>query len=259
MYSGQVYVTENGGGSWTPTDGSFGETWWTDLVIDPHEPQHIYASGWHGAEFFARSLDGGTEWHTMTTGTRKPFVNDVEFHPTVSGTVFALSPWEIFSSTDAGTTWHRYYEDTPGGWTHLLDPQTGKPRYIGHIGKALLRSDNGGKDWKVRNHGLAGISPQGIASSPADPRYVYVVAEAAGGFVSNDGGEGWQRAEFGGEGALGVAVDPHTPTVAYMGEGSKCSRRPTEARPGRVIRCPVSLMTRRHGLTRSSLIPGTGT
>jgi len=217
LASGHVYKTVNGGADWTATIANFGETWWKELVVDPHNPERVYGTGWHGSEFAARSFDGGASWHMMELGV--PFAQDIEIHPTVSGTVYALTINGIVSSTDAGLTWEPFFEDG-GFWSLALDPQTGFPLYMGHAGDAFARSDDGGHTWQVHNQGLAGIGTHNVAVSPADPRYVYVSAVEAGGFVSNNGGESWRKADLGQFGSIDVAAHPLTPTVAFMQSGN---------------------------------------
>ncbi len=216
--SGQVYTTADGGAHWQALAGAaFGETWWRVLAIDPHDPQRIYASGWHGAEFFGRSLDGGATWESMTLGSgEERFANDIEFDASVSGTVYALTFNRIYRTLDAGATWN-VYGNAPGGWRLALNPQTGLPLYIGHSGKGIYRSDDEGIEWQVRNRGLAGVQPTDVAPSAADPRYVYLAADDAGGFVSNNGGASWRAADSGPRMTDAVAADPHRPTTAYMG------------------------------------------
>lgn len=213
--SGQVYKTVNGGGTWILTGGDFGETWWSTLVIDQHNPQRLYASGWHGAEFFARSSDGGDTWQDVDLPPDYSRPSDITVHPTVSGTVYALAGG-ILVSTDAGITWDPLGENGLESWALGLDPLTGVPIYLGHSGKGLLHSDDGGLSWEVRREGLAGIIPYDVASSPADPRYVYVASES-GAFASNNGGKSWLEAESGGEIPMGISVHPQVPTVAYLG------------------------------------------
>ncbi len=214
--SGQLFKTVNGGAHWQAIGSSFGETWWRVLTVDPHFPQRVYAAGWHGAEFVARSQDGGVTWEPMVLSQGESFANDIQIHPAISGTLYALTFGSIYQSVDGGATWEKYYT-APGGWVLLLNPQTGLPYFIGHNGKAIYRSDDGGINWQVHNDGLAGVQPHEIAASPADLAFVYVAADDAGGFATNDGGQSWRAVDSGPHLANAVAADPFSPTVAYLG------------------------------------------
>lgn len=215
---GRIYRTVDGGQNWAQVV-DLGEGWWSALVVDPHAPERLYASGWHTGHFFARSLDGGDNWEAMTLDPDQPSANDIEFHPTVSGTMYVIAPG-VYRSTDAGATWEKLpVPDTVSeGWSLLLHPQTGLPFYIGHNGRGVLYSGNGGADWEARSNGLAGLRPHEVAASAADPHYIYVAADESGGVASHDGGQNWLAA--GGDGldrGISVAAHPYTPTVAYLG------------------------------------------
>ena len=219
VLSGSVYKTIDGGDNWTATSADFGDTWWYDLTIDPNNPEHLLGSGWHGAEFFAVSTNGGATWQTEIIDTDPNDVtsaSDIKFFTPISGAISLLTMDGIYTSTDAGVTWH-HLEDSLQGWTHLLNPDTGEPAYIGHGGRAVLRSDNDGLDWEAVNNGLAGVQPTAISASPADPHYVYVASDDAGGFVSNNAGRSWRTADGGPDGAQGAAAHPFTPTIAFLG------------------------------------------
>jgi photosystem II stability/assembly factor-like uncharacterized protein len=215
---GRVFKTIDGGAIWTQI-ADLGEGWWSTLAIDPHAPARVYASGWHTGHFFARSLDGGENWESMTLEPGQLSVNDLRFHPTISGTMYVIAPG-LYRSIDAGATWEKIppLDMMSEGWALLLHPQTGLPWYIGHNGRGVLYSGNGGVDWQARNDGLAGLRPHEIATSLADPGYVYVAADESGGFASNNGGQSWLVAE--GEfldRGISVAAHPYTPTIAFLG------------------------------------------
>jgi photosystem II stability/assembly factor-like uncharacterized protein len=214
--SGQIYKTVNGGVHWQAVGSSFGETWWRTLKVDLHFSQRLYASGWHGSEFVARSLDGGLTWEPMVLNPNEPFANDIQIHPTVSGTVYALTFWNIHQSIDGGATWQPYYMAN-GGWALGLNPQSGLPNVIGHNGKAIYYSADGGISWQVRNNGLAGVRPHEIVASPVDLRYIYVAADDAGGFVTNDGGQSWRAVTSVEDNLNAAAVHPESPTIGYLG------------------------------------------
>lgn len=215
---GRLYKTIDGGATWTQMM-DWGGGWWSILAIDPHAPERVYVSGWHTGHFFARSLDGGQHWETMFLEPGSPSANDIAFHPTISGTLYVIAPG-VYSSTNAGATWNKVPipDMAAEGWSLLLHPQTGLPMYIGHNGRGVLYSDTGGADWQARSDGLAGLRPHEIATAPVDPHYIYVGADEAGGFVSNNAGSSWLAAEAEGlDRGISAAVHPYTHTIAYLG------------------------------------------
>ncbi|MBN2146791.1 MAG: IPT/TIG domain-containing protein [Anaerolineales bacterium] len=215
---GKVYKTLDGGENWIQV-ADLGDGWWSALVVDPHAPERIYASGWHTGSFFARSLDGGANWETMTLEPGSSSVNDIRFHPTISGTLYVIAPG-VYRSVDAGTTWEKIPipDILSEGWSLLLHPLSGLPYFIGHNGRGVLYSENGGIDWETRSDGLAGLRPHEIAVSLADPSQIYVAADEAGAFSSQDGGQSWLAAEGDNlDRGISVVAHPYTPTIAYLG------------------------------------------
>jgi photosystem II stability/assembly factor-like uncharacterized protein len=215
--NGQVYSTTDGGAHWFPAGASFGAAWWRALVIDPHMPQRLYASGWHGVEFVSRSVDGGATWQPMVLEPGLTFANDILVHPTLSGTVYAEAFWGLYASDDGGASWNKL-KDAPGGWRLALHPQTGAPYAVGHLTEAFYRSDDGGATWQAHDDGLAGIRPRDIAPSPSDPRYIYIETDS-GVFISNNGGHSWRGPSLGEVKSGPIAVDPLSSTLVYAGGG----------------------------------------
>ena len=219
LNAGRVYSTTDGGQNWAATGANFGAGWWRRLAIDPFYPNRLYATGWHDGDFFARSLNHGTTWQAMILDSEQASATDLQFHPALSGTIYAMTSSGIFSTTDSGADWNKVpiSDWAREGWSLLLHPQTGLPFFIGHNGKAVLRSENGGIDWQIANHGLTGLQPHELSAAPADPRQIYLAAGEGGGFVSSNGGQSWLAVD-GPEWAVSVATDPLSPTVAYIGD-----------------------------------------
>ena len=58
-----MYESTDGGVTWTLQKGTKNQLHGaTDLVMDPHEPGHLFASFW-GDEIY-KSTDGGATWAT---------------------------------------------------------------------------------------------------------------------------------------------------------------------------------------------------
>jgi hypothetical protein len=92
-----------------------------------------------------------------------------------------------------------------GGWSvqHMLagrrvvclaaDPLQAGVAYAGTRGDGVLRSDDGGQNW--RPAGLAGQVVKALAASPTQPGVVYAGAKPPALYVSRDGGGKWTELE----------------------------------------------------------------
>ncbi|HEX7254013.1 MAG TPA: hypothetical protein VF376_14115 [Thermoanaerobaculia bacterium] len=95
---GGVFKTVDGGDNWTDTQVPMFRP--NSVVIDPHNPSHIYTT--NGGEF-ASSTDGGTTWVSEAAPSGlETLVADRQNPPALYGSVFAVG---VLRSTDAGKTW----------------------------------------------------------------------------------------------------------------------------------------------------------
>lgn len=150
-------------------------------------------------------------------------MDDFAFQPAISGTIYAMTAWGLYGSTDAGAIWD-HLSDAPGCmWSLALEPNTGEPLYCGANAQGVLRSNDGGITWTVVAEGLDGLQPWDLAAHPTIPEQVYAVAEEAGGYASRDAGYSWQVADTATHGqgdpdqVVTAAVDPTQPCVGYLG------------------------------------------
>ena len=127
----------------------------------------------------------------------------------------------IFISEDDGESWKGVpgFNDLPGreAWmpgagglcAHAILLHERKPQrvFCGVSAAGVWRSDDGGKTWTPRNHGIPpviedrnlkdiGRCNHGLAIDPDDPDIVYR-REHNGMFRSRDGGDTWERIEHG--------------------------------------------------------------
>jgi len=211
---GGVWRTEDGGASWRALSDELPTTAIGALVIDPADPEAIFAGT--GEANFAnhsryglgiyRSLDGGESWEHFaeaTLGGRcvsalaiDPLDGDVVYaaltraggfpelaaakgHPGAGGDL------GVFRSTDRGETWTR----STGGLPNLsatslaLDPSNPSRLYcgIGHIfGNAqngVWRSLDGGTSWTQLAGGLPAsqVGRVTVALAPSSPARLYVL------------------------------------------------------------------------------------
>jgi photosystem II stability/assembly factor-like uncharacterized protein len=176
-----VYVTFDGGRTWskslylTPSSGA------SDVAIDPKDPNVVYAGMWH----FRR-----VPW-TFTSGG---------------------PDGGLFKSTDGGRTWKKLTGNgLPAGYTGRIGLAIASSRpnrvfaLIEAKGGILWRSDDAGAHWTmVSDNTLVDQRPfyfTHIAVDPRNPNHVYAVSEMLS--ESKDGGRKFSEI------AKGVHVDYH--------------------------------------------------
>ncbi|MBN1139134.1 MAG: IPT/TIG domain-containing protein [Anaerolineae bacterium] len=216
---GRVFKTDDAGSSWNQLSASLPTEPVRRLLIDPHDPNRVYAMDWHEGSIFHRSTNGGVDWEWMSVAPTDEGVNDLAFHPAISGTLYSVNCWGVYSSTDGGEMWSLVV-DTPLDCmlAIALDPIAGLPRYMGGSTRGVLRSPDGGTTWEVASDGMNALQPFDISASESHPEQVYVAASSAGGFASADAGHSWQLAVSGDWTNISAAqADPVQPCVGYLG------------------------------------------
>mgnify|MGYP001235117388 CR=1 FL=1 len=118
--SGGVWMTTDGGRSWSKTDDALTSLAVTSIVLDPTNPNTLYAGtgeqegSWgsiRGAGIF-KSTNGGLQWTRLasTAGAAFHFVNRLAIAPDGSALLAATSSNEIYRSTDGGATWTSVFQ-----------------------------------------------------------------------------------------------------------------------------------------------------
>jgi len=114
-----LYLSDDGGGAWTPTAMNFRQEYSVPLIRDPHRPGRIYcalAQGtqarWRrrptGAEsVLIRSNDGGGSWEQIGSG-----IATTDFPEALAldddGRLYAgCRSGDLYASEDAGESWQR--------------------------------------------------------------------------------------------------------------------------------------------------------
>ena len=206
-----VYKTTDGGKSWKKVLYRNDSTGITDLVLDPNNPETIYAAFWQawrtpwqlvsggaGSGIF-KSTDGGEHWTEITRNPGLPqgVIGNIGLavSPTNSKKVWAIVEADsggVFRSTDGGATWARTNSDRrlrQRAWYYTriyADPKDDKSIYVLNTG--MYRSIDDGKTFRPiqvphgDNHDLW------IATS--DPQRM-IEANDGGANVSFNGGRSW--------------------------------------------------------------------
>lgn len=184
----------------------------TALAADPSTPGHLLAS-WAtgnyetGPGYLYSSDDSGASWRPVTLSQSVNCITDIEFDPSVQGTVYLVAGGAgdtapasgIYKSSQGGAsgTWTRIDGKSPAG---LSDAQTisiaTHPQHLLFVGTqwtnnfACYRSADGGATWQRTR------SDQGAAQYLfADGDSTRLYAATGGGLLfSSDAGDAWTSA-----------------------------------------------------------------
>ncbi len=208
-----VYKTTDGGKTWRKILYRNDSTGVTDLVLDPTNPEIIYAALWQawrtpwqlvsggaGSGIF-KSTDGGEHWTELTRNPGLPqgVIGNIGLavSPSSSNKVWAIVEADsggVFRSTDGGATWARTNSDRrlrQRAWYYtriFADPKNDKSVYVLNTG--MYRSSDDGKTFRpIRvphgdNHDLW------IAPNDAERM---IESNDGGANVSFNGGKSWSE------------------------------------------------------------------
>jgi photosystem II stability/assembly factor-like uncharacterized protein len=206
------YKTTDGGRTWRNTLSAGPYTGVTDIVLDPRNPDVIFATTYQrdrrAYSFVAggpesgiwKSTDGGERWTPLTEGLPTSDMGRVGLAVSLSQprTLYATVDAEpvvggIYRSDDEGASWRRVNELQSIPWFFgqiRIDPQD--PERIYHLGVSLSVSDDGGATFR-RIAGNTHADHHAMWIDPADPEHL-IIGNDGGLFVSHDRGETWDFA-----------------------------------------------------------------
>ena len=99
-----LYLTDNGGASWTKCESGIEHTTFFTVVYDPVNPETLYAGGYMTGVY--KSVDGGKSWKWLNGCLQYPKVHSIAVDPTNTNRVYAGTLWGgVFRSDDGGTSW----------------------------------------------------------------------------------------------------------------------------------------------------------
>lgn len=230
--NGGIWRTEDGGRTWQHTLFVGQQSGGSDLAMDPHNPNVVFAGIWQfrrlpwtftsggPADGLYRSTDGGKTW-TKLTGHGLPggLMGRIglAIAPSNPRRVYALIQSKagvLWRSDDGGDTWRLTSSDTlvdqrPFYFTHIaVDPS--KPDHVYGVSEMLSESKNGGKTFKKIADEVH-VDYHAIWIAPNDAKRILVGND--GGFaLSTNGGDTWS---FGANLAIGqvyhTAFDDRNP------------------------------------------------
>jgi photosystem II stability/assembly factor-like uncharacterized protein len=218
-----IFRSEDGGKQWTRVLYKNENTGGSDVVIDPSNPQVVYASlwdarlgPWEDANEFEdtngglfKSTDGGATWTQLTEGLPADLVqinvavaasNPKRLYATVAtkeaGQYASSKGLGVYRSDDAGLSWRKITEDPRpamkiGGGdlpVPVVDPES--PDLVYSTSIVTCRSTDGGKTWISLRGAPGGDDYQNLWINPHNSNILLLVSDQ-GAVVSVNGGKTW--------------------------------------------------------------------
>jgi photosystem II stability/assembly factor-like uncharacterized protein len=214
-----LFKSTDGGASWSAaSSGLFvnsanpqdfaGYVFVSSLVIDPQNPNTLYAAGWAGNGGLFKSTDGAANW--TRAGVARAGGVALAIDPRNSNTLYVWGTFNpsdgILKSTDGGASWRAANSGLPPGYDEILsltiDPQNPDTLYAS-VGacrnpctySGVFKSTDGGTSWT--GSGLPYSTPPTVLTiDPISSKTVY--ASTYNGIAKSlDGGASWNAANSG--------------------------------------------------------------
>jgi photosystem II stability/assembly factor-like uncharacterized protein len=220
-----VSRSTDGGKTWRQVGLGLGKNSLHQLLIDPTDPDTLYAGGGTFAGIW-KSTDQGEEWTELELpvgGTSDLYSLTID--PANGRVLWAATENGLLKTTDGGATWTRSDEGT-GRYlvtTVAIDPRDSSHLVAGAGGDGIFISRDGGASWSPSSKGLAAGWTERLWG---DPRSGTLFAQLATGLFRRDA-SGWTEVTEpfadGGEAADldGFVFDASAPQTIYAFDTSE--------------------------------------
>ena len=212
-----LFMTTDGGETWTKTLGGGEWTGVSDVVVDPRDANILYAATWQHHRTVAaymgggpetgihRSIDGGLSWTELETGLPEGDMGKIGLaisaqNPDVVYAAIELERRQggVWRSADRGASWVRG-ADAVGGGTgpHYYQEIFASPHQFDRIylvGPTVQKSEDGGKTFAPMEHPNQHGDMHAIVFHPTDPDYIMMGTDG-GVYESFDLGATWRYME----------------------------------------------------------------
>jgi len=209
-----LYKTTDGGQNWEKVLGGNEWTGVTDLVMDPRNPDVLYAATWQRHRTKAaymgggpgsglhKSTDGGETWSELTRGIPDSDLGKIglAISPQQPDTVYAAITLDrrtggVFMSTNRGETWQRQSDAVAGATgPHYYQELYASPHHHGtlFLVSAVTRvSEDHGASFEPMNMENKHSDDHAIAFREDDPDYILFGSDG-GLYESYDGRKTWR-------------------------------------------------------------------
>lgn len=212
-----VYRSEDSGETWTQVLGNDQWTGATDLVMDPRNPDVLYAATWDRHRTVAaylgggpgtgiyKSTDGGLNWKELKSGLPESNMGKIglAISPQNPDHIYAAIELNhrkggIYKSVDGGMNWEKR-SNTVSGATgpHYYQELYASPHKYDRLYLAdnnMQITEDGGKTWRRMNEKYKHGDNHALAFRDDDPDYLLVGSDG-GLYESFDLGKNWRFIE----------------------------------------------------------------
>jgi photosystem II stability/assembly factor-like uncharacterized protein len=189
--SGDVWVSPDGGATWTVLYQPTGFFPSFQMVVDPATTTTLYlGQNTTASNSLSKSTDAGATWTRVDSGLGlDSAVISTMIGTKMSGTLY-VATHGLFKTVDAGATWVQL-NNAPSGIAALaVDPTNPSIIYAG-TANGVFKSVDGGATFALTSAGLTSTSASSFAINPLQPTNVFV-GTGGGVFQSADGGATWR-------------------------------------------------------------------
>jgi len=210
-----LYKTTDGGETWarvlTPEDEWTGVT---SLLIDPRNPDKLYAATWSRQRKVAvyvgtgpgsgihTSDDGGDTWTELETGLPEGNMGKIglAISPMKPDVVYAAIEIDnreggVYRSTDRGASWNKMSDEVGGGTgPHYYQEIYADQHQFDRVYIASNQSkvsDDGGETWTDINVKRKHVDDHAMAFHPTDPDFLMIGSDG-GLYMSHDRMDNWR-------------------------------------------------------------------
>lgn len=209
-----LYKTTDGGATWKQTIKLDEWTGVTDVVIDPRDPNVLYAASWQRHRNVAaylgggpgtglyKSVDGGDSWRELKTGLPTSDMGKIglaisPINPDVLYAAIELDRRKgaVYRSANGGESWIKMSNTVSGGTgPHYYQELVASPHVFDKIflmNNYVQISENGGKSFYQMNETNKHVDSHALVFKKDDPHYLLIGTDG-GLYESFDNTQNWK-------------------------------------------------------------------